>query len=169
MAYVCKIPTIEEMNKKWDYEISNSIDNKENWIQWKKEAIQNKREKKQIPYYGILDGEIICEATASISDSVVQNALGLVSEDIAYINGFRTIKNYQGQGYFSKLFWFMIEDLKRRGYSSVTLGVEPHEVKNMLIYFHYGFTEYIKSGMEFYPNGVEIFVLYYKKDLIENE
>ena len=60
-----------------------------------------------------------------------------------------------------------IEDLKKKGYKYVTLGVEPNETRNMMIYFHYGFREYIKSGMEFYPNGAEAFVLYYKKSLIE--
>ena len=30
--YICKIATIEEMNIKWDYEISIAINNKENWI-----------------------------------------------------------------------------------------------------------------------------------------
>ena len=33
--YICKIATIEEMNIKWDYEISIAINNKENWIVWK--------------------------------------------------------------------------------------------------------------------------------------
>ncbi len=165
MSYICKIATEEEMNKKWDYEINHATHSKKNWIQWKKEFINNQREGTQIPYYGILDGEIICEATASIDPSVVQNAKGLVSRHVAYLNSFRTIKGYQGQGYFSKLFRFMIHDLRERGYHAVTLGVEPNETRNMMIYFHYGFLEYIKSGMEFYPNGEEAFVLYYKKNL----
>ncbi len=165
MSYICKIADEEEMNEKWDYEIKHASHSKENWIQWKKEFIENQKEGKQIPYYGILDGKIICEATASIDSSVVQNGDGLVSNCIAYLNGFRTIKGYQGKGYFSKLFWFMIQDLKQKGYQFVTLGVEPNEIKNMMIYFHYGFSEYLKSGMEFYPNGEEAFVLYYKKNL----
>lgn len=168
MSYICKIASISDMNKKWDYEIEHASSNKENWIYWKKESIQNKKDKKQIPYYGILDGKIICEATASIDSSVVQNKDGLVSSNIAYLTGFRTIKEYQGQGYFSKLFWYMINDLKGRGYQAVTLGVEPDEVRNMMIYFHYGFLEYVKSGMEFYPNGTGVFVLYYKKTLMDD-
>ena len=39
-----------------------------------------------------------------------------------------TIKDY-----FSKLFKFMIDDLKTRGYRKVTLGVEPNETKNVEI------------------------------------
>ena len=33
-GYICKIATIEEMNRKWDYEISIATHNKENWITW---------------------------------------------------------------------------------------------------------------------------------------
>ena len=43
---------------------------------------------------------------------------------------FRTIEDYQGKGYFSKLFKYMIDDLKNKGYKRVTLGVEPEETKN---------------------------------------
>lgn len=167
MNYTCKIASISEMTKKWDYETEIATHDKENWLYWKKEHLENKKNGKQIPYYGILDGQVICEATASLDNSIVQNAEGLVSFDTAYLTGFRTIKEYRNKGYFSKLFWFMLEDLKKKGYKYVTLGVEPNETRNMMIYFHYGFREYIKSGMEFYPNGAEAFVLYYKKSLIE--
>ena len=166
MSYICKIASLDEMNKKWDYQIDNAAV-KENWINWKKDNIEYKKNKQNIPYYGILDGKIICEATATIDKKIVQNADGLVSKDIAYLTGFRTIKEYENQGYFSKLFQFMITDLKKKGYNYVTLGVEPSETRNMMIYFHYGFLEYIKSGMEFYPDGTEAFVLYYKKSLID--
>ena len=70
---------------------------------------------------------------------------------------------YQGKGYFSKLLKFMLEDLKNRGYEKVTLGVEPEETKNKEIYFHYGFTEHIKNGVESYPDGTTINVEYYGK------
>ena len=63
------------------------------------------------------------------------------------------------------MFAFLLEDLRARGYEKVTLGVEPCEVENMQIYFHYGFTEYVKMGVENYPNGERIEVLYYAKKL----
>lgn len=30
--YICKIASIEEMNEKWDYEISKATKDKNNWI-----------------------------------------------------------------------------------------------------------------------------------------
>ena len=163
--YVCKIASFDEMNTKWDYEIEHAINDKENWIIWKKDNIERFQNGFIIPYYGILDGKIICECTAALNSSVVQNADSLVDEKTAYLTAFRTIIEYQGKGYFSKLFRFMIEDLKKRGYEKVTLGVEPEEIKNKEIYFKYGFNEHIKDSKEVYPDGTEIDVEYYGKKL----
>ena len=55
--YICKIATIEDMNKKWAYEISIATNNKENWIIWKKENIENFQKGLIIPYYGLLNKE----------------------------------------------------------------------------------------------------------------
>ena len=163
--YVCKIASIDEMNTKWNYEREHAINDKENWIIWKKDNIERFQNGFIIPYYGILDGKIICECTAALNSSVVQNAYSLVDEKTAYLTAFRTITEYQGKGYFSKLFKFMIEDLKNRGYEKVTLGVEPEETKNKEIYFKYGFNEHIKDSKEVYPDGTEIDVEYYGKKL----
>lgn len=162
--YVCKIASLEEMNTKWNYEIEIA-NKKENWIIWKMENLKNMVDNKIIPYYGILDGNIICEATANIDKSIVQNSNGLIDSNTVYLSAFRTNKEYQSKGYFSKLFKYMIKDLKQRGYKRVTLGVEPCETKNMQIYFKYGFTNFIKSDYEIYPDGTKTLVLYYGKDL----
>ena len=57
------------------------------------------------------------------------------------------------------------QKLTEQGYEEVSLGVEPTEEKNKEIYFHYGFTEFIKETHETYPNGEEVTVDYYKKRL----
>lgn len=164
-VYICKIPTIEEMNAKWDYEISHSGDDMGNWVIWKKENIARFKRGDIIPYYGILGGEIICEATAHVLPDTVQNSEGLVGNSVAYLSAFRTIPEYQGKGYFSELFRHMVNDLKARGFTRLTLGVEPGEVTNRQIYAHYGFTEYIKSATETYPDGAVIEVDYFGKDI----
>ena len=163
--YICKIASMDEMNSKWDYEIDNDTDDKNNWIVWKKDNIERFEKGLIIPYYGLLDGKIICECTAVLNQSIVQNSENLIDEKTAYLTAFRTIPEYQGQGYFSRLFKFMIKDLKNRGYEKVTLGVEPEEMKNKEIYFKYGFNEYIKNSKEIYPDGTEIDVEYYGKTL----
>ena len=163
--YECKIASLEEMNLKWDYEIAHAGGDKGNWITWKKSSIEHMQEGKSLPYYGILDGKIICEATAVLDGSITQNSDGLVDERTAYLSAFRTMEGYRGKGYFSKLFWWMLSDLKNRGYEKVTLGVEPEEAENKQMYAHYGFTEHIKNGVEIYPDGTQIDVEYYGKQL----
>ena len=118
-----------------------------------------------ISYYGLLDGRIICECSAAIDASIVQNSKGLIDNKTAYLFAFRTINEYQGKGYFSILYKYMEEDLKNRGYEVLTLGVEPEELKNKAIYNKYGFVNHIKNGIETYPDGTEIEVEYYSKVL----
>lgn len=163
--YICKIPSSEEMDRKWDYEIEHNSDDRGNWIIWKKENIERFQRGDVIPYYGILDGSIICEATAMINYDAVQNSEGLVGDRTVYLSAFRTVESYQGQGYFSVLMQFMLDDLRLRGFTKATLGVEPSEERNRRIYAHYGFTEYIKSATEAYPDGTVIDVEYYGKTI----
>ena len=160
-TFVCKVASIQEMDEKWDYEIAHSGEDKENWITWKEQHMEYYRKGYSLPYYGIPDGQIICEATAMLHPSVVQNSKGLVDNRTVYLGAFRTVVGFQGKGYFSKLFRYMLDDLGRRGYTKATLGVEPWDETNKRIYAHYGFTEFIKSGKEQYPDGTEIEVEYY--------
>lgn len=164
MKYICKIANIDEIKEKWDYEINNTID-KYNWKIWKEKNIDNFLKGYIIPYYGILDGIIISEATVVLESSIIQNLDDLISKDKVYLSAFRTIKEYQNQGYFSKLFKYMINDLKEKGYKKAIIGVEANDIKNKEIYSKYGFNKYIKTAIENYPDGTEIIVEYYEKIL----
>ena len=160
-GYICKIASLEEMNQKWDYEIRQHPET-ENWTVWKSEAIEGFRSGRSVPYYGILDGTVICEATAVLSPDLPQD--GFKTEGNAVeLCAFRTIKAYQGKGYFSKLMDFMQKDLKQNGYTRVVVGVEPEEKLNKAIYHHWGFTEHIATGTETYPDGTVIRVEFYGK------
>ena len=162
--YICKIASLREMEEEWDYEIKLHSGQK-NWIIWKTEAINNFQTGRSIPYYGILDGTIICEATAVVDPDEVQNSEGMMDETTAYLCAFRTVKEYQGKGYFSDLLRFMLDDLKQKGFTKAVLGVEPDDGKNKTMYTHWGFTEFIKSATEQYPDGTVIEVEYYGRDI----
>ena len=151
--YVCKIASLEEMEQKWDDEIALHSE-KENWIAWKSEAIEGARAGRSIPYYGILDGTVICEATAVLNPDFGQ-ACG-EPDDTVELCAFRTNKEYRGKGYFSKLMAFLQEDLKQKGYRRAVVGVEPEEKHNLEIYRHWGFAEDAGTGTETYPDGTVI-------------
>ena len=162
--FCCRTPTFGEILRKWDYEIENA-DDKINRRTWKDEFIGYYKNGRAIPYYGFLDDEIICEATAFISKNGVINPEGLVDKFTAYLCAFRTIKGYQGQGYFSKLFKYMVDDLRDKWYKNLTVGVEPQSMTNKEIYFHYGFNELVKTDVENNPDWSLVTVEYYKKYL----
>jgi len=168
--YKCLIADLEMINKKWDKEIEdhhNSIQ----WIEFKNISIKNRNTR--IVYMGVLNDEIITEATAIISedDLDMQNKDKLVGNKTAYLTAFRTNKHYEGRGYFSKLYKYMENDLKIKGFQKLTLGVEPCEVRNMQIYFKWGYVNFIKTAFEIYPlenNADEpekVMVNYYSKKL----
>jgi len=90
---------------------------------------------------------------------------------MAYLAAFRTNKEYEGKGYFSKLYRFIENDLKEKGYNALCLGVGPEDVRNIKIYFHLGFIDYIKTLIEHNPlkeetSGTkEDVILFYKKKI----
>ena len=102
----------------------------------------------------------------------MHNSESLVEDKkIAYLTGFRTNKEYGDKDLFGILYKYMEEDLKAKGYTRLTLGVEPLEIRNIQIYFHWWFTNYIKYDIEeFYPEDDtkepnRAIVVYYYKDL----
>ncbi len=163
--YICKIATLEDIINIYDYKIEHEHEDKENLLVWKENAINREKNKYSRTYFGLLNNEIISKAVAGFNSSLIQNSEGLVDKNTAYLFAFKTKDEYQGKGYFSKLFNYMIEDLKSLGYKYATVGVEPHELKNKEIYKHYGFNKYIKTSTETFPDGTTITVEYYRKEL----
>ena len=161
--YICRIASLEEMNQKWDYEIRQHPGT-DNWIIWKGEAIEGFRSGRSVPYYGILGGTVICEATAVLYPDIPLDH-GKTGDHLVELCAFRTIKEYRGKGYFSKLMDFMLKDLKQKGYTKAVVGVEPEEKLNREIYRHWGFTEHISTGTETYPDGTVIDVEFYGRQL----
>ena len=162
--FVCKVATRDEILKRFDYEISINSSEKENWLVWKQEFI-DMSEWKRISYFWFLNGSVICEATAALSSDACQNMEDLIDDKTAYLFAFRTNKKFRWQWYFSKLFKFMIDDLKSRWYEQVILWEEPTEIENKKIYFHYGFNEFVKSDVELNPDESAVLVEYYRKYL----
>ena len=165
MGYICKIASLEDVSKMMDFYIENDPEDRENWIKWKENAIDNIKNNRTINYHGLLNGKVICEATAAINGKLIQNSEDLINGETAYLLAFRTMPDYRDKGYFSILYNFLINDLKERGYKYATIGVEPDELRNKEIYKHYGFTEHIKTREETNPDGSTIIVEYYRKEL----
>ena len=150
--FVCKVANRDELLKRWKYLVDIHPGNNK-WVEFKENALKHYDEESTISYLGFLNGDIICEATAYIKDSAfiddISESSGLLSNSMAYLAAFRTNREYEGQGYFSKLYKFVENDLKERGYTELSLGVGPEAVRNIEIYFHLGFRDYIKTVIEY--------------------
>ena len=160
--YICKIASLDDIIKIYDEEIDES---KDKLTKWKDMTIERVKNGSTIIYIGLLDNNIISQCSATIDPSLVDNSDGLVDDKTAYLHAFNTKEEYQNKGYFSKLFRFMIDDLKNRGYKKVTLGVDKNNKKNKDIYTKYGFTEHIKDVHEEYYDGTTADIEYYGKEI----
>ena len=122
--YVCKIATLDEIIKRMDYLIEIHPNNNI-WVVAKENAVRGYNEGSKIMYIGLLNDEIICEATAYINESAfvgdIKETANLLSDDRAYLSAFRTNKEHQGKGYFSVLYKYMENDLKKRNYIELSL------------------------------------------------
>ncbi len=174
MGYVCKIADRDELIKRWEYLIRiHPGDNR--WVGFRENALKHFDEKSTISYLGLLNDEIICEATAYIKDSAfigdISEPSGLLSDRMGYLAAFRTNEEYEGKGYFSRLYAFVEKDMRQRGYTELSLGVGPDAVRNIQIYFHLGFREYIKTVIEYEPSKddpslkEEDVIIFYKKKI----
>ena len=118
--FSCKVATRDELLKRWEYLIKIHPGNND-WVRYKENAVRNYDNGSTISYLGFLDDQIICEATAYIKESAfvgdISNPSGLLNDNMAYLAAFRTNKEYEGKGYFRKLYNFMEKDLKNRGYT----------------------------------------------------
>lgn len=171
--YTCKIATREELVKRWDYLIATHPGD-DSWKGYKEGTLKYFDDGTAVFYLGFLNGVAITETCAHIDPNFRGATFveGLASSTRAYLNAFRCDKEYEGKGYFSQLYYFMEEDLKKRGYTSVSLGVEPCEIRNIQIYFHLGFTHYIATAIDQYlpehkgDKPIDVYVNYYYKDII---
>lgn len=164
--YICKVATREELLKRWEY-LLKIHPGKKDWVTYRENAIRNFDDESTISYLGILNNEIICEATAYIKESAFEGDISdfskLLNDNMAYLAAFRTNKEYEGKGYFGKLYEFMENDLKQKGYTELCLGVGPEEVRNIKIYFHLGFTEYVKTLIKHNQSKENVIIFYKKK------
>lgn len=163
--YVMKTASIEELEKIFDKKIAADPAN-EHIIAQKKRRMTDAKNKTKLFFFGYLNGEMITEANATIStdDVHTQNIDKIMNEKTAYLSAFVTKENFRGKGYFSKLYRFMEEELKKMDFEYLTLGVESDDAQNKARYYNWGYTKLIYKGTEEF-DGMKIDVEYYTKKI----
>lgn len=158
-----RMATLEDLIYVWDKDINKHPDEKEKWIRWKEEFINNYKNDIIKTFVAEISGDIIAQITVAtkslaISDLSIRDKL--CDENMAYMMAFRCDKQYEGQGHISKLVKMGEEYARSKGFKYISIGSEVKESRNLAIYLHFGYTEYITHS--FCDGELEVF---YKKQL----
>ena len=154
--------TAEDLEVIWDYQIETNPGDP-NWIRWKKQFIDDNNSGAAATFVAVVDGIPVGEGTLLFSPDcrAIRGRLDLADgKNVTNINALRIREAYEGKGYISALVKTMERYAAEHGYSRVTIGVEAVEARNLGIYLHWGYNQFLLSEGE----DMEL-TLYYGKEL----
>ena len=154
--------TPEDLEIIWDYQIEQNPGDP-NWIRWKKQFIDDNASGAAATFVAVVDGVPVGEGTLLFSPDcrAIRGRLELADgKAVTNINALRIREAYEGKGYISALVKTMERYAAEHGYRKVTIGVEAVEARNLGIYLHWGYNQFLLSEGE----DMEL-TLYYGKAL----
>lgn len=152
----------DKLKEIWDYNILTNSDDPR-WIRWGQQATEDNRTGRTKTFLILCNGEPVGEGTLIFdpSCSAIGGRLSLADGKlITNVNALRIRKEYENQGHVSAMMKVMEQYAREQGYTRITIGVEAKETRNLGIYLHWGYTEFICH--EFDDGEL---VLYYGKSL----
>ncbi|MGM9637230.1 MAG: GNAT family N-acetyltransferase [Eubacteriales bacterium] len=156
--------TPHELNALWDRNIAVHP-GESCWIRWKKEYLDYNRSEKAKTFAVICNGDPVGEGTLILSPeckAVAGRSVLCDGKETANINALRIRKEYENQGHISKMIRVMESYAVQNGITKLTIGVEADQTRNLAIYLHWGFTEFLMS-----EGDGHALVLYFGKPLNE--
>lgn len=160
--FVYRKATEEDLNKIWDKDI---LENKgdERYIRWKEQYISYNKNDEATTFVVLDDDNPIGQITVLFSpncSAVKGRPLLCNGKDTANMNAFRVEKQYEGQGHISKLVKMAEEYAFNRGMKYLTIGSEAVESRNLAIYLHFGYTDFVTYLIE-----EDELIVFYRKEL----
>jgi GNAT superfamily N-acetyltransferase len=154
--------SLDDLRKIWD---KNIVDNPgdDRWVAWADEYIGYNTKYMAKTFVINVDGKLVGEGTLLFSPecSAICGRVTLADgSGTANINALRNSKEYEGHGYVSQMVRVMEDYARNKGITTLTIGVEAQQVRNLAIYLHWGYTKLVHSEVE--ENEL---VLYYAKEL----
>lgn len=158
--------TLEDLNRVWDYQMAQNPDEPRNQ-RWRDSFISRNLQNRAATYVAVYDGEPVGEVTLDyFADGYGNPELRPLLADgttTSYVTALRIRKEYEGKGYISGLMACMETCAKEMGFTHLTIGVEAAETRNISIYLHWGYTQFINSEVD-----CGELVLFYQKTLISD-
>lgn len=154
--------TRDDLEKIWNKDIEKHP-NDSRYVVWKKQYIDN-NENGNCTTFVVLDNDNpIGQITVLFSPEcgAVKNRPMLCNgKNIANMNAFRIEKKYEGQGHISKLVNMAEKYSKDKGIKILTIESEAKESRNLAIYLHFGYTNFVTSIIE-----DDELILFYSKNI----
>lgn len=161
-----RIATIQELEDWWNKKIEKQPNNPAYKV-WKNNFVNGNKTGERKTFFVFDDGDYIGQGTLLLtSKDFVMTGNGKAEIIKLEIN-----REHRGKGIATKIYKAIEDYAKENNIHTLTIGVEPCEVRNMQIYFHWGFVEYMQCITETFPptekggKGETITVLCYKKTI----
>lgn len=153
---------LQDLNQIWDKNIAENPDDPR-YLRWKTQFITDNENGAAATFVILRDDAPVGEGTLLLSPDcrAIRGRTCLCDGSItANINALRIQKDCEGQGHISSLMKAMETYARSLGIKNLTIGVEAAETRNLAIYLHWGFREFLMHEEE---DGA--LVLYYSKAL----
>ena len=164
---VIREPAIEELTAWWDKQIEDNPGNN-SWVVWKKTFVEENKSNKRKTFFALSDNNEYIGQCTLLFKGRNPNLSGNGKAEIIKLE---VIEKERGKGISTRLYEVAKKYAKDNGYHTLTIGVEPSEIRNMQIYFHWGFVNYIECITEKYPprkqgeQGEEVTILCYSQSI----
>jgi len=146
----------------WDKNIAENP-GEPDWVRWKEEYMAMNADGRAKTFLIFHDGQPVGEGTLLFHPSCgavggrTQLADGI---SLANVNALRIEKRFEGMGQVSAMMRAMEDYARRQGCTALTIGVEAAETRNLAIYLHWGYTDFVCWAEE-----EDTLVLYYRKTI----
>ena len=142
--------TEEDLIAIWNKDIlANAGD--ERYVRWKEQYIKNNLSGKCATFVCVDGTNPVGQVTVLMStecSAVKDRPLLCDGKSIANMNAFRIEKDYEGQGHISRLVKLAESYAKEKGFKTLTIGSEAKESRNLAIYLHMGYTNFVSHLLE---------------------
>ena len=154
--------TSEDLSKIWDKDIlANAGD--ERYKKWKEQYVKNNKSGASSTFVCVDGDDPVGQITVLYStecSAVKGRPLLCDGQTRANMNAFRIEKAYEGQGHISKLVRLAEDEARSKGVKTLTIGSEAKESRNLAIYLHFGYTNFVTYLIE-----DDELIVFYSKDI----
>lgn len=153
--------TEQDLIKIWNKDILAN-DGDERYVRWSEQYIKNNLEGKCATFVCVDGDDPVGQITVLMStecSAVKGRPLLCDGIKVANMNAFRIEKKYEGQGHISRLVRLAEDYAREKGFKNLTIGSEAKESRNLGIYLHFGYTNFVTYLIE----DDELIVFYSKE------